>query len=340
MASASAPRRPPSRKRAREARPAARRDGSAPRETHPAPRETQPAGPAPATTRALWRAVRGRPLRELAGALWTKMRADEVATRAGALAFFTLLSVIPVLLIVGELLGAVDPGGADLGRDAVASLGTIAPRSVVSLLMRTLGNIDHHAVPREALSIGAGVALWSASRGVRAAVRAIDLAYGASPRTGTWRANLMGVLLTVALATLVVAALLLMFHGNEVGEALAARVGAGDAFARVWLLVQWPVVLAFVLAGAEIVYRYAPGRDPVHWRMPTPGGVVFLMLWLVASLLMRAYFRTSADLGFAYGPLGAVVMLMLWLYLSSAALIIGGEVNAALRGPPTPRRER
>jgi membrane protein len=174
---------------------------------------------------------------------------------------------------------------------------------------------------------------------VRAAVRAIDLAYGASPRTGTWRANLMGVLLTVALATLVVAALVLMFHGNEVGAAVAARVGAGDAFARVWLLVQWPVVLAFVLAGAEVVYRYAPGRDPVQWRMATPGGVVFLVLWLVASLLLRAYFRTSADLGFAYGPLGAVVMLMLWLYLSSAALIIGGEVNAALRGPRTVARD-
>ena len=340
MAPANAPRRPPSRKRAHDTRPAARQHGRASRAAHPAPPTTQPPPRAAATTRALWRAARGRPLRELAGELWTKLRADEVATRAGGLAFFTLLSVIPVLLIVAQLLGAVDPAGADLGRDAVASLDSLAPRSVVALLMRTLGNIDRGAVPGGALSIGAAVALWSGSRGVRAAVRAIDLAYGASPRTGTWRANAMGVLLTVALATLVVAALLLMFHGNEVGEALAARVGAGDAFARAWPLVQWSVVLAFVLAGAEIVYRYAPGRDPVQWRIATPGGVVFLVLWLVASLLMRAYFRTFADLGFAYGPLGAVVMLMLWLYLSSAALIVGGEVNAALRGPPAPRGAR
>ena len=297
------------------------------------PAESLAAPRAVATTRALWRAARDRPLRDLGRELLSKLRADEVGSRAGALAFFTLLSLIPALLIVSELLGAVGPAGTDLGQNAVASLDGLAPRSVVALLMRTLGIIDHHVVPREALSIGAAVVLWSGSRGMRAAVRAIDVAYGASPRSGTWRATVMGIVLTLALVTLMVAALLLMFHGNEVGAALADRVGSGSAFADAWLLLQWPVVLAFILAGAEIVYRYAPGRDPVQWRMATPGGVVFLLSWLVASLLMRAYFRTSADLGFAYGPLGAVIMLMLWLYVSSAALIIGGEVNAALRGP-------
>ena len=121
-----------------------------------------------------------------------------------------------------------------------------------------------------------------------------------------------------------------MLYGGGIAQLLAAKFDLGDAFTAAWGFVQWPLVLVFVLFAFALVYYCAPNVKEINWYWITPGSLLGVSLWLLVSFGFRTYLRFFDTYSTTYGSLGAVMILLLWLYLTGAAILIGGELNAVI----------
>jgi hypothetical protein len=138
----------------------------------------------------------------------------------------------------------------------------------------------------------------------------------------------VGMLLTAA-------AILLPAYGAPLGEAFARRMGFGSAFVLAWQIGQWPVIFGFVLIAFDLLYYFAPHRPRAHWRWLRPGTLIAIALWLAASLALKFYVTNVGHYNVAYGSLGAVIVLLLWFYLTGIAILAGAEINAELENVKT-----
>lgn len=244
-----------------------------------------------------------------------------------------MLSVVPGLLALTAGLGSLE---ALFGPQAAAETERIvldAIRSAVgeeSAAAEEVANV--FAQPQVGLfTVGLVLALWGLSRGFAAVIRALDIAYGIGEGRGWLRLRLLAVAMSlgstvvavVLLATLVLGPLL--GGGQEVADA----VGLGDAFAAAWDWVRWPAALVVLMAWAAAVYHLGPNhRTP--WRWDLPGALLAGGLWLATSAGFQAYLAVAGRGNQVFGTLGGALTLLLWLYLLSIGLLLGGELNAVL----------
>jgi membrane protein len=142
--------------------------------------------------------------------------------------------------------------------------------------------------------------------------------------------RLSAVGLTAALVVLIVSALLLMVYGGEIGEGIAGYFNQGTRFTILWTLAQVPLALVFVLAAFALIYYFAPDLYDQKWYWITPGSVAGVLLWLLVSSVLRFYLRHFDSYSLTYGSLGAVIILMLWFYLTGVAILLGGKINAEI----------
>ena len=153
-----------------------------------------------------------------------------------------------------------------------------------------------------------------------------------------WKVRLVSIVLTVALAVLILAALTIVLYGGRIGDVVAARVGYGDAFTVLWKIAQWPIMLIFVYLSFAMIYYFAPNRPRRGWRWLTPGTILAVILWLLISFGLRIYLHFFNSYSLTYGSLGALIVLMVWFYLTGLTVLIGGEVNSELEDQPMPSR--
>ncbi|PYV19947.1 MAG: ribonuclease BN [Acidobacteria bacterium] len=255
---------------------------------------------------------------------------DDVFGSAAKLAYYNFLALFPLLLFLTTLLGLVAHEGSALRARLLAYLATVVPSTASSLVYQIVDEVGQGASGGK-LSFGLMGALWAAANGTGALIGALNRAYGAAESRPWWRAKLVALGLTVGLSLLIVSALALALWGEHVAEAIALRFRLGDSFVAACSVVQWPVVLAFVLLALNLIYYFAPNTPRRRWQWISPGAVAGLGLWLLASFGLRLYLQGFNTFSSTYGSLGAVIVLMLWFYLSSAAILIGGEINAELR---------
>jgi len=191
------------------------------------------------------------------------------------------------------------------------------------------GTVDEISVARGTgkLSFGLLAALWAASNGMGAISDTLNTAYNVKETRPWLKRRLISVCLTIALAILILAALAIVLVGGTIGEALAARFGLGNIFTVIWTVVQWPIALIFILTTFNLIYNFTPNISPDERRWITPGAFVGVALWLLVSFGFRLYLGYFDSYSVTYGSLGAVIVLMLWFYLSGVAILIGGEVN-------------
>jgi membrane protein len=136
--------------------------------------------------------------------------------------------------------------------------------------------------------------------------------------------------LTVALAGLIIVALVLALYGGKIGQSLAAHLGLGEVFRVGWKVLQWPVSFAAMFVAFSLVYYFAPNVEHRKWSWVTPGSAAGVALWLLASLGFRLYLHFFNSYSATYGSLGAVIILMLWLYITGFAILTGGEINSII----------
>jgi membrane protein len=287
---------------------------------------------------SVWK-LGGLTWRRLGRRVWNDIYEGDLFTRSAALSYYFLLALFPLLIFLTAALGYFAEAGTELRKNLLNYLASVAPRTASTLVRATVAEITENADGGK-LSLGLLAALWFASFGMGAVGDTLNAAYGVKESRAWWRVRLVSLGLTVALAVIIVSALALMFYGGEIGESLAARLDLGDAFKAVLAVVQWPIVLAFVLFGFALIYYFAPDLKHQKWYWITPGSLTGVVLWLLVSFGFRVYLKYFDRYSVTYGSLGAVIVLLLWFYLTGAAILVGGAVNAeiehaaARRGAP------
>ena len=266
---------------------------------------------------------------------------DEVLGRCAELAYVFLFSVFPLLLFLTTLLGYLAEANPALRWILFGYLARISPsRDVTALLSNTLTEIAAARTGTK-LYLSLIAAVWVASNGMIAVSRTLNTACGLKETRRWWKRRLIAIALTLTFSVLIICALGLIFYGSTLGEAVAERLGIGWVFAVAWHLLQWPLVLVFVLISFEMVYNYAPnlGSSP-NRQWGTPGAVTGVTLWLLASFGLRLYLSYRHAFTTAYGSLGAVILLLVWFYLTAFAILMGGEVNSEIARELAHRRGR
>jgi len=267
--------------------------------------------------------------KELAARVWREMNKDDIFNRAAILGFYFMLALIPLLLCLIALLGLFAQTGTELRDELFSLLARVAPRSAYALVYDTVNEVTEGGSGGK-LTFGLLASVWAASNGMLAIIDTLNAAYHVREARPWWRARLVAAALTLALGVLIISALVLVLYGGQVAEALSGALGLGGAFAAAWGVIQWLLVLAFVFLAFGLIYYFAPNLHEQRFRWVLPGMVVGVMLWLAGSLGFRLYLRYFNTYNAVYGSLGAVIILMLWFYLTGAAILVGGEVNSEI----------
>jgi membrane protein len=256
----------------------------------------------------------------------TKIGEDELSTRSAALSYYFILALFPMLLFLVSLVGVFAGPGSQLRDSIISGLGRLAPGSA-SELVHSVVNQTFKSSSGLKLAMGLLGALWAASGGMGAVVVSLNVVYRVKETRAWWKQKLTIIGLTLALAALIVIARVLVLYGGKIGQLLATHIGLGDVFRIAWKVLQWPLSFAAMFLSFSIIYYFGPNLEERKWNWVTPGAVTGVALWLVASLGFRLYLHFFNSYSATYGSLGAVIILMLWLYITGFAVLIGGELN-------------
>lgn len=278
-------------------------------------------------TRQMW-ARGGLGWRELGRRLARQVREDDLLGRAAELSYFFFFSLFPLMLFFTTLLGYLVEGSEQLRSALFRYIAQLSPSQEVTELLRgTLREISSGRGGTK-LWVGLLAAFWMASNGILAIGRTLNKACGLSEDRRWWKRRLVALALTLVCSVLSLSALVLILYGSEIGEALAGMVGLGDLFTRVWAIIQWPILLAFVIVAFELLYNFAPDLEAEHRVWLTPGAVVAVLLWVAVSWGFRLYLTYFGYYSRTYGSLGAVILLLLWVWMGGATILFGGEINS------------
>ena len=249
---------------------------------------------------------------------------DDVLGRSAQLSYYFFLAVFPMLICMMALLGIFSGAGQQVRQGVLHLLAGVLPGSASQLVGQTLTQINGSNSGSK-MSFGIIFSLWSASAGMSAVMDTLNAEYEVHETRSFIRRNAIAVGLTVASALLLLAAVAIVVAGGPTAQAFSH--GAVTVLLKV---VQWPVALMLVLLGFALIYFFGPDVKDQSWHWVTPGALGGLLLWFLASLALKIYLRFFNTYSATYGSLGAVIVLLLWFYLSGAAVLIGAEINSVI----------
>ncbi len=287
-------------------------------------RETPPQTQA----RSIWR-FGGLSIWQLARNVLRDISANNFVGRASELAFDFLFALFPLLFFVLTLIGLSTWHRADLQGDLLAYFADFLPATAFALLNTTVTDLAANAGSGK-LTFGIVLALWFASGGVRSMISALNLAYRVEEARSWIKVRAIALSLTLLIAALLLAALVLVLITGHVVDWLGAALSLTPEIVALWKALQWPAALAFVILSHALIYYFGPNLKNRRWHWITPGSAFGVLLWLAASLGLRAYLHFFNNYSATYGSLGAVMILLVWLYVTGLAFLIGGEINAEI----------
>ncbi|QSQ14765.1 YihY/virulence factor BrkB family protein [Myxococcus landrumensis] len=275
---------------------------------------------------------RGMGWKEFFTLLKEEWKRDDVSNVAGALTFRAILALFPFLLFLVSLAGVIiDPNQAQV---LIQELGKVAPKEVTTILGQRIESLAS-SNPVGLLTVGGVGAIWAASGGIVALMDALNTAYGVKETRPVWKLRLIAVTTTLMAAVVTILAAL----AAVVAPALAGKLPGPVATVVLWL--RLPVAGLLMMFLWAVLYYVLP--DARHrFRFITPGSVVGVFIWVVASWGFSKYVANFGKYDVNYGAIGGVIVLLLWMWLSSQVVLLGAEINAILeqRSPladPTPR---
>jgi membrane protein len=272
------------------------------------------------------RDIPARGWKEIALRVKEEVKADHTSLSAAGVAFFGFLAAVPALAATVSIYALVaDPGQVQA---RVESLFGALPEEAQALLTSQLESIIEQSGGALGLSVVVGIllSLWAASSGMAHLVEAVNAAYDEEETRGMVKRRGLALLFTVGAVLFVVATV----GAISVLPALLDRTGLGGPARWALNLLVWPVIAIGFAVGLSLLYRFAPDRDEPRWRWVSWGSVVAVLIWLVGSLAFRFYAANFGSYNETYGSLAAVVLLLLWLFLTSFVVLLGAQVNAEM----------
>ena len=253
-------------------------------------------------------------------------RADNGLGLGAQLAYYFFLALFPALLFMVALAGVfVSP---EIISRVVELMRGAVPPDVIDIIRDQLTSLTQ-GEQGGIMTFGAVAALWSSSAAMVALIDALNRAYDVGDGRPWWKQRLVAMQLTLGVAAFILIAFGLVVAGPQLAESLAGRFGLGSAFEWTWKILQWPLVFALIAAAFGLIYYFAPDVDQ-DFVFLTPGSVLAAALWLLGSLAFRAYVVNFGSYNETYGAIGAVMVLLTWLYISGLVVIVGAEMNAEI----------
>jgi membrane protein len=270
--------------------------------------------------------VRGISAREFLARLWHALEDHATTDSAAQLAYYALFSLFPFLFFLVTLTAWLPLGGAF--NELMNRLTGLMPGDALAVVQQQTSALLDRPRPK-LLTAGLALTLWSASRGLDALRKALNLAYDVKESRSFWRTQVLALVMTVAVSLLVLASVTMILLGGQGGLWLAEHAGVAVEFQVVWSWLRWPVTaLVFMLAVAVSYYALPDVKQ--EFRYITPGSAASTLLWLVSTWGFTQYVEHFGNYNVTYGSIGGVIVLMTWLYLSGLVLILGGELNAVI----------
>ena len=266
-------------------------------------------------------------------------RAQNMTDYAAALTYYGLLSLFPLLVVAVSLFAlAADPKTVSDFVNYLARNGTDpATRDAIDAAMRNIVD-SSSGTAGVALGVSVLLALNGASGAFGAAGRALNKVYAVEEDRGFVRRKLVDVGMTLIVVLLLLIVVVAMFLGGEIAGDVFGLVGLGSTAADLWSILRWPVALAAAIVAFALIYAFGPDVTPRKIRWLSPGAIGGVAVWILASIGFAFYIKNFSTYGAAYGAAGAVIVLMLWLWISSCALLLGGALNAEVERAETAGR--
>src|ERR687898_925583 len=255
---------------------------------------------------------------------------DDALGLGAQLAFYLILAIFPFILFLVAILDAFSSSSPQFAAELFDYLRRLLPAQVFDLIQtyteNTLRNKD---TAPGLLSVGIFGTIWAASGAFAALINALNRAYDVQETRPFWKVRGIAILMTLGLSILILIGVLLLVLGPQIGEAIANVFGLEETFTLVWEVVRWPVALFFMVFTVALLYYFAPDVDqPFRWI--TPGGLIGVLLWVLASVGFNFYVSNFGSYNKTYGSIGAVIVLLLYLYISSLTILFGATLNATL----------
>ncbi len=258
--------------------------------------------------------------------LYQEYENDGVADSAAALSYYFIFALFPFLFFLATLTAYLPLG--DSVELMLAKLRLVVPGDAMRI-------IDEHAralvgQPRpQLLTIGLLITLYTASRGVDAVRKALNLAYDVKESRPMWRTELLAFGMTIGGALLVLVGLAALVAGGDLGFWAADKLGIKTPYLFAWRWLRWPVTALAIMASAALAYYTLPDVKQ-RFKFITPGSVVGVLIWLLATWGFSKYVSSFGTYNITYGSIGGVIILMMWFYISGFIFLMGGEINAIL----------
>lgn len=271
--------------------------------------------------------TRGLGVSELLKQTFQQMGKDHVSAWAGSLTYHFLFAIFPFLAFLFSLLGVF--GQKELVDALLNRLGTAMPPAAIQLIdgqIRPMVENQNSGAFGFAAVVSILVALWGVSGAFRSIMEALNVMYNVEDQRPFWKKYLISIFLALGVVALLLSAVVLVIFGTSISAGLAGNTSLGSVFRWSWNVLQWPVLIFFVLLAFSLVYYYGPDVKQ-RFRFITPGSLIALVLWLVFSLAFSFYVSSFGSYNKTYGTLAGVVILMLYLYYSSFILLMGAEMN-------------
>lgn len=256
--------------------------------------------------------------------LATRVIDDDITALAAQVTYYLLLSFFPFLLLLLSMLGYSDLKS----NDVLVYLSQIMPKSTFDLIYTTVIDVfDKTSGNLVSLSILGLV--WTGSSGFRAIIKGLNKAYDEKETRPYWKTLIISILFMVGLAFVIIAAVALVVFGHTLGGMFVERFNVSSKFLVNWDIIRYLVTLCGMTFIFASLYHFTPCRR-MTWKEVMPGATFSTLGWLLSSLGFAYYVNNFNNYSSVYGGIGGVIVLMLWLYITSIIILLGGEVNALL----------
>ena len=292
---------------------------------------------------SIWQ-LGGMSVLQLSRRVWAAVFHDDLLTQSAALAYNFLLAVFPMLLFLVALFGIFASHRTDLQERLFFYLAHVLPQAAYSLVSKTFEEIIASSGGGKITS-GLILALWAGAGGMSSLMSGLNAAYQVRDTRPIYKVRLIAIGLTLVSSISLITALLIVLGGSNFAQAVGSALHLGWITVMVWKALQWIAAVAILMLAYALIYYFGPDLEEQHWYWITPGSIVGVLLWLTVSLIFRVYLHFFNTYSKAYGSLGAVIILLLWFYLTGFAFLIGGEINseiehaAARQGHPEAKPE-
>jgi len=278
----------------------------------------------------------GLTFRQLVKKVIAGVDADNLTGRAAELAFNFVLALFPLFIFLFSLLGVFAARGGALRENLFRYVYQVLPPAAAQVVGNTLHEVMANASNGK-LTYSIVLTIWFASGGMSSLISALNGVYEVKEVRSWIKIRAISFVLTIAISVLIILALIVVLSGGYLADTVGAYYGLRDAAVDLWKVLQWPVAIAFVTLAFSMIYYFAPDLEEQHWYWITPGSVFGVLLWIAASFAFRAYLHFFNTYSRTYGSLGAVMILLMWLYVTGLAFLLGSEINAQIEHAATKR---